>query len=162
MPLDALFSPVNGAFAPFDETESPLDGAEAPLNGVIEGSSRSSPYSSKRLTLLSSFMADEGQGVSSWLAEASGVAAVSALISAVMAAARSGDRSTRRDLVRMLDSDDATTRLLAITTHEQMEGTTLGYDSTASEPERDRAIDAWKARLAAEDSGPATGAGGTL
>lgn len=130
-------------------------------------------------------MADEGQGVSSWLAKASGVAAVSAVISAVMAActpsmprgfdspepaarneaivaaARSGDRSTRRDLVRMLDSDDATTRLLAITTLEQMEGTTLGYDSTASEPERDRAIDAWKARLAAENSGPAAGAGGT-
>lgn len=80
---------------------------------------------------------------------------------AIVAAARSGDRSARADLVRMLDSDDATTRLLAITTLEQMEGTTLGYDSTASEPERDRAIDAWKARLATEDSGPATGAGGT-
>lgn len=72
---------------------------------------------------------------------------------AIVDAARSGDRSTRSDLVRMLDSDDATTRLLAITTLEQMEGTTLGYDSTASEPERDRAIDAWKARLAAEAKG---------
>ncbi len=80
---------------------------------------------------------------------------------AIVQAARSGDRSTRADLVRMLDSDDATTRLLAITTLEQMEGTTLGYDSTASEPERDRAIDAWKARLAAEKSERAAGAGGT-
>lgn len=72
---------------------------------------------------------------------------------AIVDAARSGDRSTRSDLVRMLDSDDATTRLLAITTLEQMEGTTLGYDYAASEPERDRAIDAWKARLAAEAKG---------
>jgi hypothetical protein len=61
----------------------------------------------------------------------------------------------------MLDSDDATTRLLAITTLEQMEGTTLGYDSTATEPERDRAIDAWKARLASESSGQSAGTGAT-
>lgn len=69
---------------------------------------------------------------------------------AIVEAARRGDRGARADLVRMLDSDDATTRLLAIGALQEIEGTTLGYDSTASEAERDRAIDAWKSRLAAE------------
>lgn len=72
---------------------------------------------------------------------------------AIVLAAQQGDRSARADLVRMLDSDDATTRLLAIGALQEIEGTTLGYDCTASEAERDRAIDAWKARLAAEGPG---------
>lgn len=72
---------------------------------------------------------------------------------AIVAAAQRGDRGARADLVRMLDSDDATTRLLAISALQEIEGTTLGYDSTASEAERDRAIDAWKARLAADAQG---------
>ena len=72
---------------------------------------------------------------------------------AIVDAAERRDPAARADLVRMLDSDDATTRLLAIGALQEIEGTTLGYDCTASEAERDRAIDAWKARLAAEGPG---------
>jgi hypothetical protein len=78
---------------------------------------------------------------------------------AIVDAARRKDPSARADLVRMLDSDDATTRLLAITALQEIEGTTLGYDYAAAEPERDRAIDAWKARLATQKSTGPTSTG---
>jgi len=78
---------------------------------------------------------------------------------AIVDAAERKDRAARADLVRMLDSDDATTRLLAISALQEIEGTTLGYDYAAAEPERDRAIDAWKARLAAEGATGRTGTG---
>jgi len=61
---------------------------------------------------------------------------------AVRAAAR-GDRSAIRDLVRLLDSDDPATRLIAINALERLTGTTLGYDHAASEPARRESVARW-------------------
>jgi HEAT repeat protein len=66
---------------------------------------------------------------------------------AIVRAADQGDRSAIPDLVRMLDSDDPATRLLAIRTLERLEGTTLGYDHAASIPDRDQAIARWVQRV---------------
>ncbi len=133
----------------------------------------------RRVTGLSSFMAANFRGVSAWVRGTLSVAGAAALLAgctpsmpksfdspepaarneAIVLAAQQGDRSARADLVRMLDSDDATTRLLAIGALQEIEGTTLGYDATASEAERDRTIDAWKERLAAESTTPPSGTG---
>lgn len=66
---------------------------------------------------------------------------------AIVLAADSGDRAAIPDLVRMLDSDDPATRLLAIRTLERLEGTTLGYDYAAPISERDQAIARWVQRV---------------
>lgn len=63
---------------------------------------------------------------------------------AVVRAAATGDRSAMPNLVRMLESDDPATRVLAIATLEQLTGERMGYDAEASELERGRAIRRWR------------------
>jgi HEAT repeat protein len=67
---------------------------------------------------------------------------------AIVLAASRGDRAAVPDLVRMLDSDDAATRLLAIRTLDRLTGETFGYDYTDDRPERAAAIDRWTAYAA--------------
>lgn len=63
--------------------------------------------------------------------------------SAIVKAATEEDRSKIPDLVRMLDSDDPATRLLAIQTLERMTGERLGYDPAAGAGEREAAAARW-------------------
>jgi len=63
---------------------------------------------------------------------------------AIVQAAASRDRASVPDLVRMLDSDDPATRLLAIETLERITGERLGYDYAADEPSRDAAVERWR------------------
>lgn len=69
-------------------------------------------------------------------------------IDAIVEAARRGDPAAVPSLVRMLDSDDPATRLLAIRALERITGTTYGYDHSAPETERREAVRRW------QDSGP--------
>ncbi|NUQ67740.1 MAG: hypothetical protein HUU18_05615 [Phycisphaerales bacterium] len=62
---------------------------------------------------------------------------------AAVRAAAANDRSALRDLVRLLDSDDPATRLIAITSLERLTGTTLGYDHAGSEASRAQSIARW-------------------
>lgn len=68
---------------------------------------------------------------------------------AIVAASRSRNPSHVPDLVRMLDSDDPVTRLLAIRTLEDITGETLGYDHAADPAERRRAVARWEERVRA-------------
>lgn len=65
--------------------------------------------------------------------------------SAIVRAGSQRDRDAVPDLVRMLDSDDAATRLLAIKALDRITGERLGYEAQASEPERLVAIERWTA-----------------
>jgi HEAT repeat protein len=67
---------------------------------------------------------------------------------AIVDAARSQDASSIPQLVRMLSSDDATTRVLAICTLERVTQETHGYDPTGSERGREEAIGRWEAWVA--------------
>lgn len=62
---------------------------------------------------------------------------------AIVDAAARGDRAALADLVRMLDSDDPATRLLAISALERQTGTTLGYDHAAPSLRRQEATRRW-------------------
>lgn len=63
----------------------------------------------------------------------------------------SGDKALP-DLVRMLESDDPATRLLAIVTLERKAGTRLGYNYEAPPSRRAPAVMAWREWL--EDNHP--------
>lgn len=73
---------------------------------------------------------------------------------AIVRAASLRDEGAIPDLVRMLESDDPATRLLAITALERLTGTSLGYDHAASEPARRAGVDAWRARGRADGPQP--------
>lgn len=76
---------------------------------------------------------------------------------AIVEAARTGDRSSVPDLVRMLSSDDPTTRVLAIRTLERLTHETRGFDASGEEHERREAIGRWEAWLREEQARPAQG-----
>ena len=63
---------------------------------------------------------------------------------AIVEAASKNDQAAVPDLVRMLDSDDPATRLLAINALEKITGERLGYEYTAPEHERAKAADRWQ------------------
>jgi len=67
---------------------------------------------------------------------------------AIVEAAAKNDRAAVPDLVRMLDSDDPATRLLAINALEKITGERLGFEYTAEEHERVNAVDQWQAYVA--------------
>lgn len=67
---------------------------------------------------------------------------------AIVEAAAKNDRAAVPDLVRMLDSDDPATRLLAINALEKITGERLGYEYTAPEHERVKAVERWLQRVA--------------
>ena len=58
-------------------------------------------------------------------------------------AARTGDRSSLKRIVELLDSDDAAVRLLAISTLERLTGETFGYLHYAPRWEREDSIQRW-------------------
>lgn len=64
---------------------------------------------------------------------------------AIVRAARDGDRNAIPDLVRMLDSDDPATRVLAIRALERLTGVTLGYDPAGDAASRDEGVAQWTA-----------------
>ncbi len=66
---------------------------------------------------------------------------------AIVNAAARGDKSAAPDLVRMLQSDDPATRLLAIEALERITGERLGYDPTDTEADRAQAIERWKVKV---------------
>ncbi len=66
---------------------------------------------------------------------------------AIVRAAGQEDQKAVGDLVRMLESDDPATRLLAIVTLERLTGERFGYEHGASEVEREKSIDLWEAYL---------------
>lgn len=66
---------------------------------------------------------------------------------AIVQAARTNNRAAVPDLVRMLDSDDPATRLLAISALERLTGHRRGYDPTESQASRDEAVSRWRRSL---------------
>jgi len=66
---------------------------------------------------------------------------------AIVRAAGDQDQKAVADLVRMLESDDPATRLLAIVTLEGLTGERFGYEHGASELERRKSIEKWEAYL---------------
>ncbi|MFO0832836.1 MAG: hypothetical protein U0637_13470 [Phycisphaerales bacterium] len=62
---------------------------------------------------------------------------------AIVSTAARGDMRDIPQLVRMLDSDDPTTRVLAIRTLERLTGQTFGYDPHAEAFEREASIERW-------------------
>ncbi len=64
-------------------------------------------------------------------------------LQALVEAARAGDPDAARDIIPLLDSDDAGERLLAIRTLEQLTGETFGYDHAAPPSRRQAAVEAW-------------------
>ncbi|MDX2117407.1 MAG: HEAT repeat domain-containing protein [Planctomycetota bacterium] len=69
---------------------------------------------------------------------------------AIVDAAEEHDRSQIPGLVKLLDSDDPATRMLAIRSLEEITGETHGYDHAAPRLQRDKAVDEW---VAAVESG---------
>jgi hypothetical protein len=74
---------------------------------------------------------------------------------AIVQAAGRRDRSAVADLVRMLDSDDPATRLLAINALERITGERLGYEYAAPEGERLAAIERWARHVGESPAGSA-------
>ncbi|MGD9791010.1 MAG: HEAT repeat domain-containing protein [Phycisphaerales bacterium] len=72
---------------------------------------------------------------------------------AIVEAAAKQDRSAIPDLVRMLESDDPATRLLAIQTLTRLTGNDLGYDARDSRVVRSEAVERWRAWVEAEGLG---------
>lgn len=68
-------------------------------------------------------------------------------IDASVRAAESGDAKAVPDLVRLLDSDDPATRLVAIRSLERITGTTLGYDHGGKVSHREEGVRRWQAWL---------------
>lgn len=62
---------------------------------------------------------------------------------AIVHAAAARDEDKIPDLIRMLDSDDPLTRMLAIRTLQDLTGETRGYDYRDPHERRRRAIAAW-------------------
>lgn len=73
---------------------------------------------------------------------------------AIVNAAAKQDKNAVPDLVRMLESDDPATRLLAIASLERIVGDRKGYDDALPPDEREAAIARWRA--AYPQAGPAT------
>jgi hypothetical protein len=69
---------------------------------------------------------------------------------AIVDAAEEHDRSQIPGLVKLLDSDDPATRMLAIRSLEEITGETHGYDHAAPRLQRDKAVEEW---VAAVESG---------
>ncbi len=69
---------------------------------------------------------------------------------AIVDAAAKEDRSAIPDLVRMLESDDPATRLLAIQTLTRLTGNDLGYDARDSRVARSEAVERWRAWIESE------------
>jgi hypothetical protein len=63
---------------------------------------------------------------------------------AIVNAAASNDRRAIPDLIRMLESDDPATRLLAIATLERLTGERKGYDAADVPQARAEAIERWR------------------
>lgn len=72
---------------------------------------------------------------------------------AIVRAAANKDRAAVPDLVRMLQSDDPATRLLAIEALEVITGQRLGYDSSDDEQSRMKAVARWKAFVEGDGGG---------
>lgn len=68
-------------------------------------------------------------------------------IDASVHAADAGDAKAVPDLVRLLDSDDPATRLVAIRSLERITGTTLGYDHAGKASQREAGVQRWQAWL---------------
>lgn len=66
---------------------------------------------------------------------------------AIVRAVAREDTAAVPDLVRMLDSDDPATRVLAIQALERLTGERLGYDPVESPAERARGVERWRARV---------------
>ncbi len=66
-----------------------------------------------------------------------------------MRTAASGDKRDIPNLVRMLDSDDPTTRVLAIRTLERLTGDALGYDPHAEPYQREAMVERWHDKVSA-------------
>jgi len=64
--------------------------------------------------------------------------------SAIVRAGANNDQRSIPDLVRMLDSDDPTTRLLAISALNRITGERLGYDPTEDEARREDSVRRWR------------------
>ena len=67
--------------------------------------------------------------------------------SAIVQAADRRDPAAVPDLVRMLDSDDPATRLLAINALQRITGETYGYDYAAPELNRQAATARWQKHI---------------
>ncbi|MFA6046074.1 MAG: hypothetical protein WC718_13910 [Phycisphaerales bacterium] len=76
---------------------------------------------------------------------------------AIVNAAATKDRAAVPDLVRMLQSDDPATRLLAISALEVITGERLGYDPSDDEGKRNAAVARWKAEFPGRPSTPDSG-----
>ncbi len=72
---------------------------------------------------------------------------------AIVKATASRDAGAVPDLVRMLDSDDPATRLLAIQALERITGERLGYDPAAGDEAREPAVLRWAERANAGTAG---------
>ena len=72
--------------------------------------------------------------------------------SAIVEAAEAGDEQAVRDLVRMLESEEPSTRFLAIEALQRLTGESFGYDYAADEPGRRAAVERWRTYVA-EDRG---------
>jgi hypothetical protein len=66
---------------------------------------------------------------------------------AIVRAAESRDASATANLVKMLDSDDPATRVLAIAALQRITGQTQGYDPYADAVNREPAMRAWRTWL---------------
>lgn len=72
---------------------------------------------------------------------------------AIVKAASEQDGKAVPDLVRMLDSDDPATRLLAIQALERITGERLGYDPAAGNEAREPAMLRWAERASGVNAG---------
>ncbi len=72
---------------------------------------------------------------------------------AIVDAAAAADDASIPNLVRMLDSEEPSTRFLAIQTLERLTGETFGYDYGWNESERREAVSRWRSFAAERDSG---------
>ena len=72
---------------------------------------------------------------------------------AIVDAAGADDQASVPNLVRMLESEEASTRFLAIEALRRLTGETLGYDYAAEEPERRDAVERWRTFVAEGEGG---------
>lgn len=68
----------------------------------------------------------------------------------ILRAAASDDKKAVAAIVRLLDSDDPATRVLAIQALERLTGERFGYDPAGEPGQRAAATDRWSAWLAQE------------
>jgi hypothetical protein len=75
---------------------------------------------------------------------------------AIVTAAGTKDPSAIPQLVRMLDSDDPATRLLAIRTLESITGETFGYDHADDRDAREPSVSRWQQYAQSRSTGGST------